>query len=251
MVQKAQKSKKHSIGQDVVEAEQRIAAHLRELRQRRGALDRDLLTAAAQKRAAGAPPTAREASALRTYENLGADEQWFRMCRRLPQQFLRIISGRQTKQLNEQAARYGLSIGGKSWDLPAFVLEVFALLAKIAPWYGQLEDGNGDAALLAGPTTAAMERLRNAKADLAEMERDKRRRMLLPRSEVRDGFNELAGFLREAGERIGREHGRAAQKILEDALEQFPRKAASLFRAGEKLAASKAARASKPARAGK
>jgi len=245
MGQTTRKPKKHNIVQDVTAAEGRIAARLRELAEKRAGLDRELLTVAAQKRVSGTAATVREANALGKYEGFGAEQQWWQLARRLPQQFLRIISGRQTKQINEQAQRYGLSIGGKTWDLAAFVLEVFGLLARIAPWYGQLEGSNGDAALLVGPSTPTMERLRLAKAKLLELQLDERTRAVLPRGDVREAFNDLAGFLREAGQRIGREHGRAAQQILEHALQEFPRKAAKLLRRGEQLPAAKTARAGK------
>jgi len=252
MSQGARKPKTSNTAQDIAGADQRISARLRELAERRAAIDRDLLTVAAQKRAARTAPTVREAKALSKYEHIREEEQFWRTCRRLPQRHLRVLSGRHPRQFLDQSQRYGLSIGGKTWDLAAVMLELFALLAEIAPWYRQWEGlPRDDAALLVGPNTAAMERVRIARARLLELELQQRTREVLPQREVREGFNELAGFLRAAGERIGREHGPAAGQILEDALKQGERMATKVCRPGEKLPADKGPGPGQAAQAGK
>lgn len=65
----------------------------------------------------------------------------------------------------------------------------------------------------------ALERLRNAKADQAEMDRDYQRGTLVPRSELDAGLRQAGQLIRAAGERIAREYGNPAAEILNDALD--------------------------------
>lgn len=50
----------------------------------------------------------------------------------VPQKFIREMSGRQTKQLHEQAERYGLPFGGATVDLYVFFPALFDFLAANA-----------------------------------------------------------------------------------------------------------------------
>lgn len=77
-----------------------------------------------------------------------------------------------------------------------------------------------EAMLLEGPSTPALERLRLAKAQLAELELAAKRQQLVPVEEVRSGLlGPFAGALRRAGEVLGRNYGPGAQQVLDDALE--------------------------------
>jgi len=79
---------------------------------------------------------------------------------------------------------------------------------------------SADATIMDG---GALERLRDEKAQIAKLERLERERSLIPRDEIHDLMNQLAGILRSAGECLQRTHGNGAQQILDDAIDSFER----------------------------
>jgi hypothetical protein len=63
-----------------------------------------------------------------------------------------------------------------------------------------------------------LERYRNMKADLAEMDRDERRGEIVPMSEILPSLQQAAGTLRQAIEHAARLYGNDVSQILNDAL---------------------------------
>ena len=78
-----------------------------------------------------------------------------------------------------------------------------------------------------------MDRLRNAKAELAEMERKKREGQLIDRDVVYDALGRLASMLRSAGESLEREFGPKAKEIVDEAIADFRQELARTFRGDE------------------
>ena len=161
----------------------------------------------------GQRPTAAEQRAVEE------EVQWKALTRAIPQKFLRALCGRQTKQINEQADRYGAPIGGPEFDLAAFFRWFFAFLAENAR---KLAIVPGDDPM-SGPSTPALERWRIAKAILAELTVDQRKENLLARAKVHEGLARFAGILRAAGEALGRQYGSDAQAVLDEALDDCQR----------------------------
>lgn len=88
---------------------------------------------------------------------------------------------------------------------------------------------NGDPLLVAdAPASPALERYREARADLAALELAERQRDLLPRQTVHEVFGRIASRLRDAGEQLGREHGSEAHEVLSEALDDAEREVTSL-----------------------
>jgi hypothetical protein len=88
---------------------------------------------------------------------------------------------------------------------------------------------NGDPLLVAdAPASPALERYREARADLAALELAERQRDLLPRQTVHEVFGRIASRLRDAGEQLGREHGSEAHEVLTEALDDSEREIGSL-----------------------
>src|SRR5688500_2987916 len=140
------------------------------------------------------------------------------------------MSGRQTKVINEQAARYGLPFGGAVINLPALARALHDFLAENALKLAKPDD---DLALGGGGNSPALERYREERALLARLDRLEREAALLPRDQVRDAMGRIAGMLREAGDAIGRQFGHAATEILYAALDAARREIDRSFGNGD------------------
>jgi hypothetical protein len=77
--------------------------------------------------------------------------------------------------------------------------------------------------LLAGGNSEALERYREAKADMAEMERDAQRGQLVPRHQLEPAFTAYAAAVRRAGEALQRQYGPGAADMLNEALDDAER----------------------------
>lgn len=137
----------------------------------------------------------------------------------IPKKLWEQWSGRQRKVLAEQAERYGIPFANKTINLPAVVKALHDFLARNARRL--LADPSGDA-LLSGEMTPALEQYRRARARLAELELEARKRSLLPRDEVHDRLARVAVILRGAGEAI-RKLDQESADVLDQALGDFER----------------------------
>ena len=84
-------------------------------------LDKSLVAQALRKVAQGEEPTPKERAALRKYEKKQEETRRWQYYASIPQKHWREMSGRQSKVLNEQAARYGIPFGGPTISLPDVV----------------------------------------------------------------------------------------------------------------------------------
>ena len=159
-----------------------------------------------------------EREALKRHEKQKEERLRWQYYRSIPQKHWRQMSGRQTKVLNEQAARYGIPLGGARIDLPAVVKALHDFLAANAQKLARDEDD-----LLAGGGSPALERYREERAKLARLERLERQSRLLPRNEVREALGRIAAVLRAAGDALQRQFGAAAVEILYEALDDAQR----------------------------
>lgn len=76
-------------------------------------------------------------------------------------------------------------------------------------------------ALLSGPPTPALERLRTAKAKMAELDLEERSKSSVPIADLLPILTAVAGPLRKAGEKLGKLHGPAAQRLHNDAIAEY------------------------------
>ena len=176
-------------------------------------IDQDLARAALQKRRLGQRPTREEARALARVESAREEELRWEYYRAIPAKHWREMSGRQTKVLNEQAARYGLPIGGRTIDLPAVVAALHDFLAANAR---KLAAGGVDDPALAGVTN--LDRKREEDWKTARLKRHILEGAYLSRADVHGGLSRFASRIRRAGESLQRNYGPDALKILDDAL---------------------------------
>jgi hypothetical protein len=189
-------------------------------------IDRELAKQAVLKRQKGEQPTREELAALRRFEEAREEERRWEYYRGIPQKHWREMSGRQTKVLNEQAARYGIPFGGATINLPAVVRALHDFLARNARRLAAPDNEDPD---LAGGTSINLERLRREKAELARMDREEREGLLLPRAPVHDAHQQMAMILRRCGETLQRLHGPDAARVLTEGLDDCDRIVAALF----------------------
>jgi len=178
-------------------------------------VDRDLAWAALEKRRAGLRPSRDEARALRRIEQAREEDLRWQHYHSIPKRHWREMSGRQAKVLNEQAHRYGLPIGGRTIDLPAFVAALHDFLAANAR---KLAAGDDDDPALAGASSPNLERKRGEDWRMARLRRRILEHSYLPQATVHDLLARLAARIRHAGEALQRQFGPAALTILNDAL---------------------------------
>lgn len=192
-------------------------------------LDETLARQALDKRRRGQTPTRREAEALRRVERAHEEAQRWAYYATIPQIHWRKMSGRQAKTLQEQAERYGIPFGEAVVDLPRVVKALHDFLAKKAHVLAAAET---DDPLLVGGNSPALERYRDAKAKLANLELEAKRRELVPREQVHDALARVASILRAAGETIQR-YSVEAHRVLDEALESAQREIDTLFPADD------------------
>lgn len=181
-------------------------------------VDKDLVASAYRKVMDGQELTKQERAALKRHEKEKEERLRWQHYTSIPQKHWRQMSGRQTKVINEQAARYGIPFGGAKVDLPAVVRALHNFLADNA--YKLARD---DDELMQGTGSPALERYREERRALARLDRLEREGQLLPRDETREVLGRIAGILRGAGDTLQRQFGAAAAEILHEALEDAQR----------------------------
>lgn len=178
-----------------------------------------------QKVISGKQLSTREQSTLKRIEKEKEERLRQKFYQSIPQKHWREMSGRQTKVINEQAARYGIPFGGSVINLPAVVRALHDFLADNAVKLARDDDD-----LMQGSGSPALERYREERAIIARLERMEREASLIPRDEMREALGRLAGLLRTAGETLEREHGVEARSVLDEALDDAEREIDEMFR---------------------
>lgn len=156
------------------------------------------------------------------------EERW-RIYRSIPQKHIREMTGRQTKQLNEQAQRYGLPIGGPAVDLTRLLPALMDFLAVHGRKIRRDEEPKADDSAKAA-LEAEWKRERIAAVRLGRLEKE---RELIPREEMREFHIEVASVLSSAGDMLARQFGAEAQQILNDVLTELESKVDRFFQAPE------------------
>jgi hypothetical protein len=181
-------------------------------------VDKDLVASALRKVVNREELTVLERKALKRHEKDKEERLRWQYYSSIPQKHWRAMSGRQTKVLNEQAARYGIPFGGAQIDLPAVVRAWHDFLADNAHKLSRDDDE-----LMQGSGSPALERYREERAAIARLDRMERESALLPRHEVREAMGRVAAILRNAGDALQRQFGPAAVEILYEAIDDARR----------------------------
>jgi hypothetical protein len=183
-----------------------------------GSLDRQSANEAYRKVLEGRPLSSRERTLLKRVEKDKEERLRWQYYGSIPQKHWRQMSGRQTKVLHEQAARYGIPFGGPHINLPAVVRALHDFLAENAVKLARDEDE-----LMQGGASPALERYRQERAMLARLDRLEREGSLVPRDEVRDALARISALLRAVGEALQRQFGREALELYLEGLDDVER----------------------------
>lgn len=142
-----------------------------------------------------------------------------RYAKRVPQKEFCLLSGRQAKQLKEQAIRYGFPIDGPTVDLYESTRSFFDFIGRHA---SKLVPGSEDP-LLDGASTPWLERYREERTKMARLERHKLEGQLIGRSDIHEKLGALANVMHQTGDHLGRRFGPDAAAIFNQMLEVFER----------------------------
>lgn len=120
-------------------------------------------------------------------------------------------------------AKQGMPGHANAYDLQAVV----AWLRKEGPWRERTQRGNGtpdeETILLSGPSTASLERLRAAKAAIAELDLQLRRGQLVTVERAKDVGLRWAVIIKRMAERLGKRYGQDATAAVNETLEECAR----------------------------
>jgi hypothetical protein len=187
-------------------------------------VDADLVAKAYRKVMDRQDLTKEERAALKRHEREKEERLRWQYYASIPQKHWRQMSGRQTKVINEQAARYGIPFGGASINLALVVRGLHDFLADNA-----VKLARDDDPLMQGSGSPALERYREERAALARLDRLAREGNLIPRSETRETLGRIAAILRSAGDSLQRQFGPEAAEVLYEALDDCGREVDRVF----------------------
>lgn len=188
--------------------------------------DQELVRQATARQAAGESLTREQRAALRRRDKRREEELREAAYSACPKSAYQRLSGRQTKILHDQADRYGLPLRGATIDLGAVLRRFHDLLA---------EHGGKITTEAAAADSPALERKREAEADLKELDLAERRRDLVHRDLLRQQLAAVASLLRRAGEQLERKHGPAAKQLLVQTLDDAERRIGSITAAYDEV----------------
>lgn len=177
--------------------------------------------AALRKQQAGGKLNRSEQSKVDRYKAARDEHSRWAHYRTVPKKHWQAMSGRQQKILNEQALLYEIpTLDGPTIDLFAVIRWLHDFLAangrKLLTEDDQLLDSS-----VGGP---AIERLRLARAQLAELDLAQRREQVVSREKMHQVLGQVAAMFRSGGERLQKSAGGAdAYEIHEQMLDDVER----------------------------
>ena len=188
-------------------------------------IEQQTVLVALQKQRSGQTITAQERETLKRWERKREEETRWKHYNNISQKHWREMSGRQAKQLIEQAERHGIPFGGRTICLPEVVKAYHDFLVRNARILARADDED----LYSNVTSPALERLREETYKLRRLERLKREDELVDRNIMHDCLARLAGVLRRAGDRLQRRCGPEAFAIYNEALDGIDRELETFF----------------------
>jgi hypothetical protein len=184
-----------------------------------GIVDRQRLADAYAKAARGESLSRAEQQLLSRYEKDREERLRWQYYRSIPKKHWQRMSGRQVKVINEQAARYGLPLNGSTIDLTAVVAALHDFLAANARKLATDDDP-----LLSAGVSPALERYRQERARLAQLDRLERERELVSLDELMPQLDLMGSLIRNAGEELYARFGREAGDLICEALDEYGRR---------------------------
>lgn len=173
---------------------------------------RKLATEYLRKKRAGEKPTVRERRAWEAVQKHQDREAGLRFVEAVPKKLYCEWARRQTKSIHDHARQYDLPLYEPTISIPDLVLAVHNLLAE----FGKRNISPTGDPLLEGGESPALERYRNAAADVKELERDRLRGELLPRTLVHKFLLDLSAQVRKSFELACHHPETSAAELFEE-----------------------------------
>lgn len=175
--------------------------------------DLKLARQALEKKRRGEKIPREEAAALRRVEKAEEEKTfWDVVQNRCTKKRYLEMAGRQARTVNEQADRYNLPISGPTIDIAKLVSRLHQFLADNS---GVL---SSDDALLGGPQTESLERLRVAQAIKVELQNSQTKGELRPADDVHKCYQLIASVFRRASAELRKKYGDEACELLAQAV---------------------------------
>jgi hypothetical protein len=174
----------------------------------------ELVRSFSQKTQLGLQPTAREQRAYDRFQREETERRGLLFAHACPKKIVCEKTGRQTKSLHDSHRQHNIPLFGATVDLFDALRAALDRLTE----YGKRNINLGEDPLLAGADSPGLERYRNAAADVKELERDERLRILMRRDDVRDVLGKWAALFRGLGDRFVQLGMNEAHQMLNDAL---------------------------------
>lgn len=204
----------------VSESSVAIDQEIRDLRADLNRLDRRQIKSAQERQAAGQQLSKVDATLLRRLKDLSEELMFLEKSRRVPQRIYRLLSGRQAKELQEQATRHGLPFAGTSLDVVAIIRGFHDFLSRHRH---RLATVDSDEMHMRSGESPTLERWRLAKAKIAEIELEEKLETIILIDSVRDSLITMAHVLRGVSEKLQRQFGQAAADVLNEGFEDLDR----------------------------
>jgi len=135
-----------------------------------------------------------------------------RLAESLPRKEWSIWSGRDVRILTDQAALYGIPVGGGEVSLPAVAKWIHEFLKENGRKIRSFdEDGSPEEG-------EALEEWRKVKTEREKLQLNRERKLLIDRDVVHDGLMEVAGMLRKFGELLQRQFGFESSRAFNEQL---------------------------------
>lgn len=182
------------------------------------AVEAQLINRAQQKHKQHQDLTREERQALIKHEKQREEELRWQIYETIPAKHWKLMSGRQSKVILEQADRYQIPFSGARINLRRVVRRLHDFLAENAQRLARDDDP-----LMQGGSSPALERYREHRASIARLDLLEREGKLMPRDEARQCMWRIAALLRSAGETIEKQCGREPAEILRQAIEDIAR----------------------------
>lgn len=167
----------------------------------------ETLVSGFSKRLRGEKVTYVEKRALKAHDKAVAEGVVREFVRSVPVALLRKMSGEPKRGLDRLARAYRLPVEGRTVDLYALFPALFAALESEVD--------------VTGEGSKALERLREANADLKALDLAERRGELVSVSETREKLLAIATIMRARSEAMARAGGPAVQRAFEALLEEL------------------------------
>lgn len=179
------------------------------------ASDKELALVALEKRKLGDRPSSREAAALKRVEAAREAQLRWSLLRSVPQRDYRAMAGGlSTRQLHLQADTHGLPIGGPTVDMEQLVYALHRFLAA------NREALKGNAHEQIDEHEREMRRMRR---EAMQLDLEERRRSVVHRETLAEGFERISAVLHRLGDRLQRRYGEDALQLFEDSLDEAER----------------------------